>query len=96
MTFAAIGALVAGMYAMTAFIKDKPAQDEEAPASELETTADAAHYLVAVAAVTVAIAQTAQPAMFTGVAAPANTWNAYIRGQRLSQRQHYNCRQARR
>ena len=97
MTFAAIGALVLGMYAMTLFIKDKEEEAAAAPVSASESapvpSEDAAfggRRRAAAAAVAVALAQTAQAAK--PAAAATGTWSAYIRGQHLSQRQQHDLR----
>ncbi len=78
MTFASIGVLVLGMYAMTAFIKDKANVEEEetpeaAPAVELEPwawgPADNQRPLAAAAAVSVALAEQTSSARYLAAAA---------------------------
>ena len=97
MTFLAIGALVASMYLMTAFIKDRPAQEEE-PLEEapltMPTPAKDERYLAAAAAVAVALATQAATVTATG-SSPTADWSAYIRRQHLSARQRYEARKCR-
>lgn len=72
MTFAALGVLVLGMYAMTALIKDKPVAKEVLPeaASVIEPKpVEDQRPLVAAAAVAVALTEQAAPARYTAAAA---------------------------
>ena len=96
-TFATIGALVLGMYALTALLADAPesAADETPDAAPAPSVPDA-RQLAAVAAVAVALAS-AQPA----VVAPAPTsatqgWSGYARNQALNRLTQHQSRRARR
>ncbi len=76
MTFAAIGVLVLGMYAMTALIKDKPQAAEEPSEDELAGASEPLRELVAdpqplaaAAAVAVGLANQATPGRYVAAAA---------------------------
>ncbi len=96
-TFATLGALVLGMYALTALLKDAPESAMDAALDAAPTPAlPDARQLAAVAAVAVALA-TAQPA----VVAPAPTsaaqgWSGYARNQALNRLTQHQSRRARR
>lgn len=105
MTFASIGALVAGMYLLTALFREKPAIVETSaptPAevdipAETAVDEDTTRYMAAAAAVATALAQarqTASRASKTG-AGTAGAWNTYVRGGLLTQRAHYNALRSR-
>jgi len=93
MTFAAIGALVLGMYALGS-IKPRKAggeamagEAEEAPvaAAEAALSTAEARYQAAVAAVAVARAQ-ALPEVRRSAGAPVDQWRACVRTQQLLRR----------
>ncbi len=127
MTFAAIGLLVLGMYAMTALIKDTRPEARKAVVIKVErnlqSEATAKQISKAVfpgvtitpeksddrdtnntrshdgryraAAVAVAVALAAQSASTTAQQANvalADSWNAFVRGRHLAQRQRYYAR----
>ncbi|MDX9955923.1 MAG: OadG family transporter subunit [Anaerolineae bacterium] len=95
MTFAAIGALVLGMYALGG-IKPRKSNEAEAVAEEaapagaeaatLPDTADA-RYLAAVAAVAVARAQSVREARQPANVAP-DQWRSHVRSRHLAQRDY--------
>lgn len=101
MTFLSLGALVLGMYLMTALIKDAPPEAEEDEAEFVaapEVAApDAARYLAAAAAVAVALEQSAQvwtPATASAMP-PARVWNTQVRSRQLIQQQQHVLRRSR-
>lgn len=93
MTFAAIGALVLGMFLLGGIKPRKPAEvaDEEpaTPVAEAAATPDTAdaRYLAAVAAVAVARAQSVREDRRTsGVV--VDQWRSYVRSRHLTQRDY--------
>ena len=98
MTFTAIGALVLGMYALTALFpgkKKQPPAEVTAPVGAAPEPVSADRYRAAVAAVAVAVAQTRlRPA---AAAAPVSRfagdeWTPYVRSHHLAQRDLYSSR----
>ncbi len=99
MTFLAIGALVASMYLMTAFIKDRkveeePLAPEDEPADVSAPESDE-RSLAAAVAVAVALATQSVATATAGGTASTADWSAYVRGQHLSMRQQYEARKRR-
>ncbi|MBN1260183.1 MAG: OadG family protein [Anaerolineae bacterium] len=90
MTFVAIGALVGGMYLLTALVPEK--KPETAPETYHETEAGDAdaqgRYLAAAAAVAVALAQSAPATAKKQAAATGSTWSVFVRNQHIRQRSH--------
>ena len=93
MTFAAIGALVLGMYALGSIQPRKAAGEAMAEEAEAAPAAAAsaalstaeARYQAAAAAVAVARAQ-ARPEVWRPADVPVDQWRAYVRHQQLLRR----------
>lgn len=110
MTFAAIGVLVAGMYALTTFLADEEEAEEapeipevaEAPADQAALQLDVgryhARYRAAAAAVAVALVQAADTARTqpTGRTVAGESWTAHVRTKQLARREHHDLRRTRR
>jgi len=106
MTFAAIGILVLGMYALTTFLSDGDESEEsqetpsavEAPAEQAALQVDVGRYHAAAAAVAVALAQAADTyqAKRPERAASGDAWTAHVRATQLARRAYYNSRRTRR
>lgn len=106
MTFAAIGVLVAGMYALTTFLADEEEAEEapeipevaEAPADQAALQLDVGRYRAAAAAVAVALAQAADTARTqpTGRTVAGESWTAHVRTKQLARREHHDLRRTRR
>ncbi len=99
MTFASIGLLVLGMYALTALFPEKkeqpPAevQPVEGPVAQEPVSTD--RYKAAVAAVAVAVAQTRLRPAAAAVSASwpgSDEWTPYVRSHHLAQRGLYSSR----
>ncbi|RLC84112.1 MAG: hypothetical protein DRI37_09430 [Chloroflexi bacterium] len=99
MTFASIGVLVLGMYALTALFPEKKgqppaeAQPVEGPVAQEPVSAD--RYKAAVAAVAVAVAQTRLRSAAAAVSTPwpgSDEWTPYVRSHHLAQRALYSSR----
>jgi len=89
MTFLSIGALVVGMYLLTALFPEKKRQTEAAPDAEINEALPEDHrYLAAAAAVAVAVAQT-QRAQATPAKAPSQ-WRTYARNYHIAQCSRHN------
>ncbi len=100
MTFGALGALVLGMYAMTALIRDRQADETEpagSAAPDPEPSAvveDQGRYIAAAAAVAAALAQAeTRPALGNRASAGATTevdpWTPYVRNRHIAQRDRF-------
>ena len=106
MTFAAIGVLVAGMYALTTFLADEEEVEEmpeipevaEAPAEQAALQLDVGRYHAAAAAVAVALAQAADTAQMKQQSrtVAGESWTAHVRTKQLARREHHDLRRTRR
>ncbi len=103
MTFAAIGVLVAGMYALTTFLADEEEAEEmpevaEAPAEQAALQLDVGRYHAAAAAVAVALAQAADTAQMKQQSRTVvgESWTAHVRTKQLARREHHDLRRTRR
>jgi Na+-transporting methylmalonyl-CoA/oxaloacetate decarboxylase gamma subunit len=104
MTFAAIGILVLGMYALTTFLADGGAEENQERSAAVEAPDDQAplqvdvgrYHAAAAAAVAVALAQAADTyqAKRPGRAASGDAWTAHVRATQLARREYHNSRRA--
>ena len=97
MTFAAIGLLVLGMYALTALFPEKKgqppakAQPVKGPIAQEPVSAD--RYKAAIAAVAVAQTQLRTAALTVSTPWPgSDEWTPYVRSHHLAQRALYSSR----
>jgi Na+-transporting methylmalonyl-CoA/oxaloacetate decarboxylase gamma subunit len=94
MTFAAIGALVLGMYLLTYLFPERSQEEAEVPAppTEVEEEKGAAREaerrrLAAVAAAAVAVAQASTaPSADEGAGGAVDQWRSFVRSQHLTHR----------
>ncbi len=84
-TFLSIGALAVGMYVLTALPTGK--KEAEEPSTEVAAPQADDRYLAAVAAVSVALAQT--QAIRSTTRAATDPWSAYVRSYHLAQRSQH-------
>ncbi len=107
MTFAAIGVLVAGMFALTTFLADGGKESSESPEmpAAIEASDDRARLHIdvgrqraAAAAVAVALAQATDTyqAKRLSHAATGESWTAHVRATQLARRDYYNSLRTRR
>ena len=99
MTFASIGLLVLGMYALTALFPEKkgqpPAEVQPVKGPVVQEPASADRYKAAVAAVSVAVAQARLQPAAPAVSTPwpgSDEWTPYVRSRHLAQRALYSAR----
>ncbi|MFP4394092.1 MAG: hypothetical protein ACLFTI_02420 [Anaerolineales bacterium] len=97
MTFAAIGVLVAGMFALTTFLADEEAQESPetpvaAPDDQAALQVDVGRYRAVAAAVAVAVAQATDTYQAQRPArdVAGGSWTAHVRATQLARRDHYN------
>lgn len=95
-TFLTIGALVLGMYAMTAVFKDAPEKAEEAEIAPAAVPQSDERYLAAAAAVAVALAETHDRLYVASGALASSGWVDYSRSHALNQRMQHTFRRVRR